>query len=99
MLHRIAAADGQAIVIQLLGAPEGPMMSRRHRRIFPRHGMGRLTESGPSGSALGYADYWPLTVTPQATRPRRLKPRVIIGALIALAAALTLAFRHGIHAW
>ena len=42
------------------------MMSRRHRRIFPRHGMGRLTESGPSGSALGYADYWPLTVTPQA---------------------------------
>jgi hypothetical protein len=76
------------------------MMSWRHRRIFPRHGMGRRTESGPSGSALGYADYWPLTVTPQVTRPRRLKPLMVtVGALIVLGATLTLAFRHGIHAW
>src|SRR5580700_10492872 len=49
-------------------------MARRHRRIFPRHGMRRRTESGPFGSALGYADYWPLTVTPQAMKPRRSKP-------------------------
>jgi hypothetical protein len=76
------------------------MMSRRHRRIFPRHGMGRRTESGPSGSALGYADYWPLTVTPQATRPKRSKSLMVtVGALIALSAALAFAFHHGIHAW
>jgi hypothetical protein len=74
-------------------------MARRHRRIFPRHGMGRRTGSGLSHPSFGYSDYWPLTVTPQATRPRRLKPRVIIGALIVLSAALTFAFRHGIHAW
>ena len=64
-------------------------MAQRHRRIFSRHGMGGLASS----------DYWPLTVTPQGTRPKRLKPRVIIGALIVLSVALTLAFRHGIHAW
>jgi hypothetical protein len=76
------------------------MMSRRHRRMFPRHGMGRWTETGPSGSALGYADYWPLTVTPQATRLKRSKPLMItVCALIALSAALTFAFRHGIPAW
>jgi hypothetical protein len=76
-------------------------MALRHRRIFPRHGMGRRTESGPFGSALGYADYWPLTVTPQAMKPRRSKPWMVptIGALIVLSGALTLAFRHGIHAW
>ena len=50
--------------------------------------------------ASGYSDYWPLTVTPQATRPKRSKSLMVtIGALIALSAALTLAFRHGIHAW
>ena len=72
-------------------------MGRRHRRIFPRHGMGRNGLSDPS---FGYSDYWPLTVTPQATRPKRSKPLMVtVGALIALGAALTLAFRHGIHAW
>jgi hypothetical protein len=75
-------------------------MARPHRRIFPRHGMGRRTENGPSGSALGYSDYWPLTVTPQSTRPKRSKSLMVtIGALIALSAALTFAFRHGIPAW
>ena len=93
------AVGRQALMVQLLAQQEDQRVGRRHRRIFPRHGMGRWTESGPSGSALGYADYWPLTVTPQTTRPRRLKPRVIIGALIVLSAALTFAFRHGIHAW
>ena len=68
-------------------------MGRRHRRIFPRHGIG-LSDSG-----FAYGDYWPLTIVPQASRPKRLKPRVIIVALIALSAALIFAFRHGIHAW
>lgn len=76
-------------------------MARQHRRMFPRQGMGKWTESGPSGSALGSADYWPLTVTPQAMKPRRSKPWLVttIGALIALSAALTFAFHHGIPAW
>ena len=63
-------------------------------------GVAMLWRGSPPGSALGYADYWPLTVTPQATRPKRSKPLMVtVGALIALSAALTLAFRHGIHAW
>ena len=74
-------------------------MAQRHRRIFPRHGMSRRTGDGLSDPGFASSDYWPLTVTPQGTRPKRLKPRVIIGALIVLSAALTLAFRHGIHAW
>ena len=72
-------------------------MAPRHRRIFPRHGMGRNGLSDPS---FGYRDYWPLTVTPQATRPKRSKSlTVTVGALIALSAALAFAFHHGIHAW
>lgn len=76
-------------------------MARRHRRMFARHGMGKRTESGPSGSALGNADYWPLTVTPQAMKPRRSTSWMVttIGALIALSAALTFAFHRGIPAW
>ena len=75
-------------------------MGRRHRRIFLRHGMGRRTGSGLSDPSFGYSDYWPLTVTPQATRPKRSKPLMAaVGALIALSAALTFAFRHGIPAW
>jgi hypothetical protein len=54
--------------------------------------------NGLSDSAFAYGDYWPLTIVPQASRPKRLKPRVIIGALIALSAVLTFAFRHAIHA-
>ena len=73
------------------------MVALRHRRIFPRHGMGR---NGLSDSGFADGDCWPLTVTPQATRPKRSKPLMVtVGALIVLGAALTFAFRHGIHAW
>ena len=74
-------------------------MGRRHRRIFPRHGMSGRTGNGLSDPGFA-SDYWPLTVTPQTTRPRRSKPLMVtVGALIVLGAALTLAFHHGIHAW
>lgn len=75
-------------------------MARRHRRLFPRHGMDPRIGDNLSDPVFGYSDYWPLTVIPQATRPKRPKPWIVtIGALIALSAALTLAFRQGIHAW
>ena len=75
-------------------------MGRRHQRIFSRHGMVRRTGDGLSDPGFGYSDYWPLTVTPQATRPKRSKSLMVtVGALIALSAALALAFRHGIYAW
>jgi hypothetical protein len=48
---------------------------------------------------FGHIDYWPLTVVPQASRPKRSKPLMMtIAALIVLSAALAFAFRHGIHA-
>ena len=69
-------------------------MARRHRHVFLRHGMSRRM-------GFGHSDYWPLTVVPQASRQKRSKAggTVTIAALIALSAALTFAFRHGIHAW
>lgn len=74
-------------------------MGRRHRRIFAQHGIARREGNGLSDSGFAYSNYWPLTIVPQASRPKRLKPRVIMGALTALSAALIFAFRHGIHAW
>jgi hypothetical protein len=75
-------------------------MARRYRRIFPRYGLGRRAGNGLSDPGFAYSDYWLLTVTPQATKPRRSKPLMItVGALIALSAVLTFAFRHGIPAW
>ena len=74
-------------------------MARQHRRLFQRHGMDPRIGDNLSDSVIRYSDYWPLTVTPQATRPKRPKPWIVtIGALIALSAALTFAFRHGIPA-
>ena len=53
-----------------------------------------------SDSGFAHGDYWPLTIVPQASRPKRSKPWIMtIGALIALSAAITFAFRHGIPAW
>jgi hypothetical protein len=75
-------------------------VGQRHRRIFARHGMSGRTGNGLSDPGFASSDYWPLTVTPQATRPKRSKPLMAaVGALIALSAALTFAFRHGIPAW
>ena len=75
-------------------------MARQYRRISPGHGVGGRAENGLSDSGFAYRDYWPLTVTPQATKPRRSKPLIItVGALIVLSAVLTFAFRHGIPAW
>jgi hypothetical protein len=64
-------------------------MARRHRHVFLRHGTNRR-------ASFGHSDYWPLTVVPQASRPKRSKPLMMtIAALFVLSAALAFAFRHG----
>jgi hypothetical protein len=68
-------------------------MARRHRHVFLRHGMSRRM-------GFGHSDYWPLTVVPQASRPKRSKPLMMtIAVLIVLSTALAFVYRHGIHAW
>ena len=64
------------------------------RRIFLRPG---------KRSGMGFsdtADYWPLTVAPSTSRPKRSTPWVaLIGAAVVFGAALALALRSGIPAW
>jgi hypothetical protein len=46
------------------------------------------------------ADYWPLTIVPSTSRPKRsMAVWIVAGAVAALGAALTLALRQGIPAW
>lgn len=73
-------------------------MHRQNRlgiSLFSRNGSGKLAGLGVSDSP----EYWPLTIVPSAVKSRRSKPAwATIGALIVLAAALALAYQHGIAA-
>ena len=74
-------------------------MKRRHRhdkRIFLRPGTNRRTGIGLSNSA----EYWPLTIVPSTSKPRRsISAWLIIGGLVLLGGALALALQRGIPAW
>jgi hypothetical protein len=74
-------------------------MSLRHRRQIPlfsrsgadKHARNRLSDS---------ADYWPLTIVPSASRPRRsASVWIVLSALAALGATVVVAHEHGIPAW
>jgi len=72
-------------------------MSRLHRaraRMFSRSGK-------RSGIELSHsADYWPLTIIPSTSAPKRsLRGWMIVSALVALGAAVALARQQGIPAW
>jgi hypothetical protein len=48
----------------------------------------------------GSTDYWPLTIVPSTSRPKRsMAVWIVAGAVAALGAVLTLALQHGIPAW
>jgi hypothetical protein len=74
-------------------------MKHRHRhdkRIFPRAGANRRMGIGLSNAA----EYWPLTIVPSTSRPRRsISAWLIIGGLALLGGALALAVQRGIPAW
>ena len=74
-------------------------MQRRHRRdprVFSRPGATRRTGTGLSDSA----EYWPLTIVPSTSKPRRsVTVWLVAGAIALLGAGLTLALRRGIPAW
>jgi hypothetical protein len=74
-------------------------MSHRHRRgkaFFLKPGA-----NGRTGTSLSDpAEYWPLTIVPSTSKPRRLSSNWLIIAAVALfAGALTLAVQRGIPAW
>lgn len=68
----------------------------RHRRAFLRHGFGRRRGNGLADPGFAHGDYWPLTIVPSVSRPKRSRPWMMtVGALIALSAEIIFAFRHG----
>jgi hypothetical protein len=73
-------------------------MSRRHR-----HGLRLFTRSGASKrSGIGFdaTDFWPLTITPSTTRPKRaVAAWIVAGAVAVLGAGLVFAVQRGIPAW
>jgi hypothetical protein len=74
-------------------------MRRRHRgriEVFSRPGTGRRRGIDFAGST----DYWPLTIVPSTSRPKRsMAVWIVASAVAVLGAALTLALQHGIPAW
>ena len=74
-------------------------MDRRHRR-----GIRLFAKSGRRGrnaiSLAGSADYWPLTIVPSTSRPKRpVAAWIVVGAVAVLGAGLAFAVQHGIPAW
>jgi hypothetical protein len=69
---------------------------RRQIRLFSRPGAARRTGIGFSDSA----DYWPLTIVPSTSRPKRSLPIwIVLSALVALGGTLIVAHQRGIPAW
>ena len=72
-------------------------MNRLHR------GRARMFSSSGkrSGIELSHsADYWPLTIIPSTSTPKRsVRGWMIVSALLALGAAVVLARQQGIPAW
>jgi hypothetical protein len=70
-------------------------MSRRHRRgkaFFLKPGANGRTGTGLSDPA----GYWPLTIVPSTSKPRRLVLNwLIIGAVVLFAGGLTFARQRG----
>jgi hypothetical protein len=85
----------ECIVVLLTGALRGDGMHWTHRhgrRLFPRPGR-RITFSDS-------ADYWPLTIVPSRSTPKRsMRAWVVVSALLALGAAVAIARQRGIPAW
>jgi hypothetical protein len=69
---------------------------RHEKRVFPGHGAGTRAVLGLSDSP----DYWPLTVMPTASRPKRLTSTwMFVGAIVALGAGLLLILQPNIPTW
>ena len=72
-------------------------MRRQHRHEI------RFLKRGASGRiGIGFAtsaDYWPLTIVPSTSRPKRSMAVWMASVVAVLGAALTLALQHGIPAW
>jgi hypothetical protein len=69
--------------------------NRREIRLFSRPVAGKRTGIGLATAA----DYWPLTVAPSTSRPKRsMAVWIVAGVLAAFGAALTFALRQGIPA-
>jgi hypothetical protein len=69
---------------------------RQERRIFPRQRAGTRAGVGLSDSL----DYWPLTVVPTASRPKRsISTWMFVGAVVALGAGLLLVLQPDIPTW
>jgi hypothetical protein len=77
---------------------EGDSMGRRHRReirLFARSGSGRRNAISLADSG----DYWPLTIVPSTSRPKRpLLAWIAAAAVVALGVALVVAVQRGIPA-
>jgi hypothetical protein len=68
-------------------------LHRHGRRLFS--GPGKRSRIKFSGSA----DYWPLTIVPSRSTPKRsMRGWVVVSALLALGAAIVLARQRGIPA-
>ena len=73
-------------------------MRRRHRHEIRLLKRGASKRSGME--LAGSTDYWPLTIVPSTSRPKRsMAVWIVAGAVAALGAVLTLALQHGIPAW
>jgi hypothetical protein len=69
---------------------------RREIRLRWRRGASRRIRIGLATSA----DYWPLTIVPSTSKPKRTMAVWIVASVVAaLGAALTLAVRRAIPAW
>ena len=69
-------------------------LHRQGKRLFLKRGKrSRIKFSGS-------ADYWPLTIVPSRSAPKRsMRGWIVLSALLALAAAIVLARQRGIPAW
>jgi hypothetical protein len=70
--------------------------NRRELRPFFRPGRNSRTGISLSDSA----DYWPLTVVPSTSRPKRSTSTwILLSAIVALGAGLLFAIQRNISAW
>ena len=70
-------------------------MNRRLQRLYPRHRAGRRTAISFTNSS----DYWPLTIVPSTSKPKRSMAAWLAVGIAALLGALGLAVQRGIAAW
>jgi hypothetical protein len=68
-----------------------------------RQRWGRLSEYGAERrSRIGFSDaenYWPLTIVPSRSKPRRSVAAWLFAGVVALLGALGFAVQRGIAAW